>query len=168
VAIVPFPELKAHLNITGTTNDEELMGFLDSAEELVRQEAAVYAPQSYTETVAVDSGVAILSHTPVISLTSVTASGETITGATASRYGLLRGVRGWREVTVTYTAGTAVPPARVHTAVLMVTARLWETQRGNTPTVFQGGEEPTFTPGMQGILGEVRALLGAGGLGVVV
>ncbi len=167
MAVVSFDQVKAHLNITGTASDEELVGFLDSAEELVRQEAAVYDPQSYTETVVVDGGVAILSHTPVISLTSVTAPGETITGATVSRYGLLRGVRGWREVTVTYTAGTAVPSARVHTAVLMVVSRLWETQRGTSPTPLQG-DDATFTPGLQGILSEVRALLGASGLGVVV
>ncbi len=164
MALVSLDEMKAHLNIVGTTHDEELVGFLDSADELVRQEASVYAPQSHTETVRVDAGVAILSHAPLISLTSVTAPGETITGATASRYGLLRGVRGWREVTVTYTAGTEVPPARIRTATLMVTARLWETQRANTPV----GGDPTFTPGLQGILSEVRALLGPGGLGVVV
>ncbi len=164
MAVVSLNEMKAHLNIAGTSHDEELVGFLDSAEELVRQEASVYVPQSYTETLKVDNGVAILSNTPVISLTSVTAPGETITGATVSRYGLLRGVRGWREVTVTYTFGTPIPPARVRTAVLMVTARLWETQRGSTPV----GDDPTFTPGLQGILSEVRALLGATGSGVVV
>lgn len=167
---VSLDELKSHLNMTDTANDEELLGFLDSATELVRDEASVYEVQAYTETVWADCGVALLSHSPVVAVTSVVGSGETLTGWTLNSYGMLSGVRSWRQVTVSYTAGVAVEPARFHTAVLMVAARLWESQRGNAPTILQGSNEALpFTPGLQGIIGEVRALLGrdVGGLGVV-
>jgi hypothetical protein len=163
--IVTLTDAKTHLNLSSAANDAELQAFLDSAEELVAEETRTYSVASYTETRPVDCGVAFLSHTPVVSVVSVTAPGETITGFTIHPYGAVSGLDGWREVTIAYTAGTALPPARVRTAVLMVTQRLWETQRGARPT----SEDPTFTPGMQGILGEIRALLGdAGGLGVVV
>ncbi len=161
-------DVKAHLNVTSSANDGELTDFLDAATEAVNEIAGVSTVRTYTETVWVDGGAAFLSHTPVVSVASVTSAGEPVTGWTFSTYGAVTGLRGWREVTVTYNAGTAVPSARVHTAILMLTARLWETQRGNTPTILQGGEGPTFTPGLQGILGEVRALLGQSGLGVVV
>ena len=161
-------DVKAHLNITSSANDDELSDFLDSALELVNEEVGVSAPQSYTETLTVDGGMAILSHTPVTAVASVTSFGDPVTGYTFDSYGRLMGLTGWRRIVVTYTAGTTAQSARAHTATLMVTKRLWESQRGNTPTILQGGEEPTFTPGMQGILSEIRALLGDTGSGVVV
>lgn len=164
--IATLADAKAHLNLTTTANDNELQGFLDAAEDLVAEEAHTYGVASYTEIRPVDLGVAFLSHTPVVSVTSVTQSGETLTGWTVHPYGAVSDLHGCREVTIAYTAGTALPAARVRAAVLMVTQRLWETQRG---ALRVGGEDTTFTPGMQGILGEIRALLGdAGGLGVVV
>lgn len=168
MVIATLTDAKAHLNIPGsnTGSDEELQEFLDSAVELVSEEANSYGVTSYTETRSVDLGVAFLSHTPVVSVTSVTAPGETITGWTIHSYGAVSGLDGWREVTIAYTAGTALAPARVRTAVLMVTQRLWETQRGG---VRRAAEEEVFTPGLTGILTEVRALLGdSRGLGVVV
>lgn len=162
--IATLDEAKTHLNITTAANDDELLDFLESATDLVREEARVYDVGTYTETVPVSrEGVALLSNTPVVSVTSVTSAGETITGTTVNRYGRLSGLRGRREVVVVYTAGTAVPEARVRTAILMVTARLWATQRGASP--LRSSEEDAFTPGMQGILGEVRALLGSAVLG---
>lgn len=170
MTIATLEDLKRHLNMTSSANDDELLDFLDSAEELVREEARVSDVQSYTETAEVIGDAVVLSHFPVVAVSSVTVPGETITGWSFSQYGSyggLTGFRGRRYVTVTYTAGTAVPQSRVRTAVLMVAARLWESQRGNTPSALQGGDAPTFTPGLQGILGEVRALLGGGSLGVV-
>jgi hypothetical protein len=165
--IATLADARAHLNLTSTANDNELQAFLDAAEELVSEESHTYEVASYTEVRPVDLGVAFLSHTPVVSVTSVTAYGETLTGWTVHPYGAVSGLSACRgEVTITYTAGTALPAARVRAAVLMVVQRLWETQRG---ALRVGGEDSTFTPGMQGILGEIRALLGdAGGLGVVV
>lgn len=169
--LVSLDDLKDHLNIRTSDDDDELLGFLDSAEELVRDEAAVYDAGTYTETLWTDpyAGTALLSHTPVTAVTSVVGGGETITGTTFTSAGILYGVRGWRQVTVTYTAGTAVPSARLQTAVKMVAARLWDSQRGNGPGPLQGEGDAAFTPGLQGIIGEVRALLGrdAGGLGTV-
>src|SRR5215217_5624204 len=153
-------QVKAHLNITSTASDDELADFLDAATELVNEMVNTSPVQAYTETLWVDRGAVFLSHTPVVSVTSVVSAGETLTGWTMNPYGAITDLTGWREVVVTYAAGTAAPSARVHTAILMVTGRLWETQRGNTPTILQGGEGPVFTPGLQGILSEVRALLG--------
>jgi hypothetical protein len=166
--IVDLTEAKAHLNITGSASDDEITDLLDSATERVRELAQVYDVGTYTELLWVSGGSVNLSHTPVVAVTSVTSAGEAITGTTVNSYGLLSGLSGWRQVTVTYTAGTAVPEARVHTAILMVTARLWETQRGGASGPLGSADGQVFTPGLQGILGEVRALLGSsGGLGIV-
>lgn len=163
-------QVKAHLNITSSTNDSEISDFLDSATELVNEIAFASPVQTYTETLWADRGAVFLSHIPVVSVTSVVSAGETLTGWTMYSYGAITDLGGAREVTVVYTAGVVTPSARVHTAILMVVARLWETQRGNAPaTSLQGGEGPTFTPGLQGIISEVNALLGdSSGLGVVV
>lgn len=167
--LATLDDVKRHLDITSTTNDGELQSLLDAAEEIVRREAREFSSTTYTETLWVDRGAVFLSHTPVTGVTSVTSYGETITGTTFTASGYVGGLRGWREVVVTYTAGRAVTSASAYVATLMVAGRLWETQRGNTPAILQGGEEPTFTPGMQGIISEIRAVLGdSGGLGVVV
>lgn len=166
-SLVSLTDVKKHLNLTSTSNDDELLSLIDTAEEIVRAEARQFDVATYAETLWVTGGYVILSHTPVQAVTSVTSAGETITGTTFTASGLLEGLRGWREVAVTYTAGHPVPSARAYTATLMVAARLWETQRGPSPVTPT--EEPTFTPGMQGILGEIRAVLGnSGGLGVIV
>lgn len=166
--LATLEDVKRHLNITSTANDDELQNFLDAAEEIVRDEARQFDVGTYTETLWVDRGHVVLSHTPVVAILSVTAPGETIAGTTFTPSGLLEGLRGWREVTVTYTAGRPIPSARAQVATLMVAARFWESQRGSAPALG-GGEEPTFTPGMQGIIGEIRAVLGgSGGLGVIV
>lgn len=56
----------------------------------------------------------------------------------------------------------AVPEPTERLASLMIAARLWETQRGSTPTILQGGDNDVpFTPGLGGILTEVRSLLTA-------
>ena len=167
-ALVSLSDAKRHLNITGGANDAELQEFVDAAEEIVRAEARQFASATHVETLWVTGGYVILSNTPVTAVASVVSAGETISGATFTASGLLSGLRGWREVTVTYTAGRDVPTARAYVAALMVTQRLWETQRGSAP-VLGGGGEPTFTPGMGGIITEIRAVLGdSGGLGVVV
>lgn len=163
-------EVKAHLNITSSTNDSELSDFLDSATDLVNEIANTSPVQTYTETLWADRGAVFLSHIPVVAVTSVVSAGETLTGWTMYPHGAITDLGGSREVVVIYTAGVATPSARVHTAILMVVARLWETQRGNAPaTSLQGGEGPAFTPGLQGIIAEVQALLGdTSSLGVVV
>lgn len=160
-------DLKTHLNMTSTANDDELLGFLDAATDLVNEELRTAAPQTYVETLAVDCGMAILSHTPVTGVASVTSYGDPVTGYTFDSYGRLAGLRGWRQIVVTYTAGTEEQTPRGHMATLMVAARLWESQRGSSPNPLQGQDAAPFTPGLQGILSEVRALLGDRPSGVV-
>lgn len=173
--IVSLLDAKAYLNIpdSDTMSDGEVQDFLDSATELVREETRDYGQQTYTETVPVYDGEALLSHTPVAGVASVVSavSGESITGWSVDSWGRLTGLPWWgallywRRITVTYTAGNPIPTARMATATLMVLGRLWQSQRGNAPTVLQGADGAVFTPGMQGILAEVRALLGPGTVG---
>jgi hypothetical protein len=166
--IVTLTDAKTHLNLSSAANDAELQAFLDSAEELVAEETRTYSVASYTETRPVDCGVAFLSHTPVVSVVSVTAPGETITGFTIHPYGAVSGLDGWREVTIAYTAGGELPQARVRTAVLMVTQRLWETQRGEPSSRLRATTRRS-PPGCRAFSAEIRALLGdSRGLGVVV
>jgi len=169
VLYVTLSEVKANLNITTSANDDELTDMADAAEGAVlAMSGPVSLSATVTETVWPYNGVAVLSSAPVASIASVTTSGGTPVTYTANLgAGLLDVSTIWYPtrdlpLTVTYTPQPRTTAAQVRMAVLMVTARLWETQRGNTPAILQGGEQEVFTPGLQGILAEARGILGLG------
>jgi hypothetical protein len=156
-SILPtLADLKAHLNITSTTHDVELQTMLEAAAEVVVGYVGPLDGTQVTEThYEVRRGLPlVLRRYPVLSVASVTDShGKTYAASehtTDGASGLLRLNNGtWAgDITVTYTAGRAVLPAAVGLAVLVITAHLWETQRGNTPSALPTNpDEATFDPG---------------------
>jgi hypothetical protein len=155
-------DLKEHLNITGSDNDAELTRFLDVATTIVAGLADGSSPAE--ERVTASRGVAVLRRRPTGAVTHSTLGGGPVTGFTVdAAAGLVVGVPYTGTLTVTYESGS-VPESVLIVAELMIASRLWETQRGNSPTILQGTDDQLpFIPGLGGILDEVRSLLEAAG-----
>ncbi len=155
---VTLTDVRAHLNITGgAEHDNELSRMAEAAEQTVLD---ISGPVGGDVTVTLSpsrSGLVLLPDQPVAAVTAVTSGGQPVSFTARPDAGLVS-VSTTSPVTVTYTRDSS-RREQVRIAVLMVTDRLWETQRGRSPSPLQGGGEPTFTPGLQGILSEVRALL---------
>lgn len=150
--LVSLADARAHLDMSTTTTDEELRRFLLSASDLAeRWTGRTLRRQSFTETFDGGRSVHLLSHLPVLSITSVTESGTALSAGdytVDAASGLLwRGsttsgatwATGRQNVTVTYAAGYAEPPPAAYELVLEITRRLWETQRGASADL--GGDE---------------------------
>jgi hypothetical protein len=155
MSLASLDELKAHLNITSSSDDSELDDILDAAQELVVSIVGEVDSATVTETVPVVGGTVILSRRPTGAVLvggspvggTVNASAGLITGLGPSAYG------GYTSptLTVTYGAGTGDIPAGVRLATLIIAAHLWETQRGVSPSplTLQGSDAGDFAvPGL--------------------
>lgn len=161
-AVVTLSDLKAHLNITKTTADAELTGFLQAALGVVDHLAGGVLPATRTDRVSTCAGVAVLSSTPVLSVSSVTDRAGSVLDP--STY-LLNGEAGlitWNtwadlyagtpgDVEVAYMTGRPSLPWALRLAVLVIAEHLWTSQRGARPgpsprSGFDGGE--TFVSGL--------------------
>jgi hypothetical protein len=146
-------EVKAHANIPGSANDDELVTMLDAAEDVVRSLVGSFAAVTVTERVVVTAGTVILSRAPSGAVTLTDRSGGSVTGFTVSAAaGLLYDVpvAGGTALTASYPAGGGVVPASVSLATAIIAAHLWETQRGTAPSplALQGDDAgPTFGAG---------------------
>ena len=156
-ALLSLADFKSHLNITSTTNDEELRRCLLSASDLAeRVTGRIFRLTTFTE--AHDGGTSAISlrRLPVVSLTTVTESGSTITSTgytlDASAGVLYRGsstapmewAAGQRNVSVTYVAGEGDPPQTAYDLVLELGRHMWRTQRGGAASTL-GGDD--YIPG---------------------
>ena len=168
---VNLDELRANLNKVSTADDDELIDFAETAEAMVLTiTGPISGPETVVETLWPREGVVVLRSAPVTSVTSVVDMGGTPVAHTADlAAGLVYptgafGIAYWNRLTVTYVVSANVDPMLLRQAVLMITQRLWETQRGNSPTILQGGDDQApFTPGLQGVLADVRAMLNISG-----
>lgn len=154
---MPLPtldDLKRHMNMTASGDDDELYDVLDAAVEVVEGIVGPLRGQSVTETHrGVASDVVLLRRRPIASLTSVsleTYSGWNVVGKSLADFvldadaGLLRLASGYPfrgDVTVTYTAGFASVPAAIRLATLMIGKQMWETQRGSQPLPLQSSDD---------------------------
>jgi uncharacterized phiE125 gp8 family phage protein len=156
--IVSLSDAKTHLNITRSTNDEELRLFIDAASEWVESRVGPVVRRTVTEVVNTTGELLMLRHAPVLSVTSIAgAYGYTATYDVAATYldaeaGMIRlpTRQAWSTypLTVTYVAGRQVVPASIRAATLMIVKTLWETQRGATALPVPGSEELAELPGM--------------------
>lgn len=156
--ILSLKETRDHLNVTSTTNDEELRDYILAASEWVEDKIGQYVVRrTVTQTLWPDSGRLFLKG-PVISLTSMVAAyGYAVTTYNVANYYVEPGnsVRPgygnfgfYYPVTVTYVAGMTVIPAEVRLATEMLVKALWETQRGAAPLPLQGVDDVEQLPGM--------------------
>jgi len=141
--LVSLADTKAHLNIpaTHTADDEELRGFIEAATAVVERHVGAVVPTDHVETFDGGREAVVLSHAPVLAVTSVTEDGAAVgpDGYTLdATSGVLRRRIGvspycWRPgvdtVTVAYTAGLRSVPANYSRAALIIIRHMWETQR---------------------------------------
>lgn len=153
LGIVSLADVKAHLNITSTGNDDELRHYIAAATDFVESRIGPVVRRTLVETVQPQSGRLFLS-APVIEVTSLagaygysgayTVGNWAIDGASlVANYGV--STYCW-PVTVTYVGGRTIVPATVQHAALDYVKWLWESQRGSTPLPLPGGEFETVTP----------------------
>ncbi|MEW2250395.1 Ig-like domain-containing protein [Streptomyces sp. NPDC006975] len=157
IAIVSLARTKAQLNIpaSDTSQDDELRGFINGASLAVeRQLGTVVARRSFTERCRADAyGQVLLSHVPVLAVTSVQSVDGTSTWtadglSVDSETGIVTGVPALRgTVDVVSTAGLRIVPEDYQLATLIIIQHLWETQRGRAGAVPGGSDEPEYFSG---------------------
>lgn len=144
LGLVGLADVKSHLNMTGTTSDEELRATLLAAtvaaeDHLGRPLRRAARTQTFYTPVGNGRGL-VLKHTDIASVTEVTADG-TVLAATDYDADLSAGVLwagSWAyPVAVEYTTAAVESPA-LRQAVLELTRHLWETQRGSMPMLPRG------------------------------
>ena len=128
-------DLKKHLNITRSTDDDELLLMLDAANELVGSIVGPFDAATVTERVPVVGSAVLLSRVPAGSVVLTDPAGSEVTGGTVSAaarvvYDVLTG---YGSVTAEYDTGGTDVPAAVGLATLIIAGHLWETQRGAAP-----------------------------------
>lgn len=140
--------VKSHLNITSSTQDDELLDTVDRAEAVIGRRVGPLSPVTVTNEVHTGPGPLVLKRYPVVSVTSATNGGVAVTDLDLDvDAGVLYGSfhsRGARTIKVTYLAGWSPLPADLEAAVLELTAHLWRSQRGSAPSpldVQDGGGE---------------------------
>lgn len=168
---VPLPQVmladvKPALRKTGSTDDEELIGYLDAARNRIASVCIPLGPATVVDTFdgAPGAGTLILSTFPVNSVTSVTtydaAGSATILSEAGGSTGLTDGYRknlsagtirrigyrtwpvGWGNVVVQYTVGPASTPAEVVQAVKVTLQAWWDTRRMTGNLQAPGGATP--------------------------
>jgi len=145
-SLTPLPvsltDVKAHLNITNSEYDQELIAFMDAATAAIEQRVGPMTRRTVTETHNGGVSGILLRQPPALEVTSATENGATVasTGYSLSTGGgVVTRVNGfsrstWTDgfnnVTVVYVAGRTWIPADLRQAVLELTRHLWDTQRG--------------------------------------
>jgi uncharacterized phiE125 gp8 family phage protein len=159
MAAVTLDEVKNYLNITRTTNDDELVGFLDVAVAAIEDVIGPVDARTVVEEIDSHGLNIVLSQFPVQSVTSVSIEpwlgAAPIDDTAAWRLNANTGVLRRKLVggsmpfygqgsifTVTYTVGRTVTPAPVAQAILMQVREMWESQRGAMPLPAGGGDSP--------------------------
>lgn len=156
---VSLDEMKAHLRITTSAQDEELRTFLFAATaaaeswcgRLFRRQTVVEVRSGGTSSILLDEG-------PALSITTVTESGTTLAasdyyldGQTLTRrdgtYSAGCWLEGLGNVTVTYVAGMSTFPEDLRHGLKELVRHLWQTQRGNMPVPNQGPDD-VYIPGL--------------------
>lgn len=152
--IVSLVDAKQFLNISSTTNDEELRGFIESATQVVENVVGPVLIRPITEVHTRPGPVVTLTQPPVIALVSMTSilPSQMLTGGQAYDVtqldldpdtGIVRRLDGYplgrrrtgfppSPLRVVYTAGRRTVPASITMATRVIINALWETQRGHS------------------------------------
>jgi len=162
--VISLDEAKAYLNVTSTTGDEEIRGFILAATDIAeRLTSRQLRRRSFVESYSVSGSGFSLSAQPVISVTTVVEDGVTLTatdyvidvrvgviyrGTTTSPLYWAAGVD---NVVVTYVAGESTPSPTAQLLVKELTRHLWRTQRGASPMSMGGGNDD-YVPGSSNIM----------------
>ncbi len=150
MSAVRFSDVKAAVNITGTSHDNELQAMLDRAEATLARRVGPLTSVTVPNEVHTGPGPIRLRKLPAIAVVSATSGGaavndldlDTDSGVLYGTFGTAR-----RGVRVTYTAGRTAPlDADLEEAVLELVKHLWETQRpagSQPPGSLDRGDAPS-------------------------
>lgn len=165
--IISLADVKTQLNISSSSNDDELRMWLGATTDVVEHYVEDVVPRTYTETHDGGSFTIVTYHAPIITVTTLTeyigltAFPLTLQpyGSSVSPYGFTidnpaggvisrRSAASWPfqfqggpgSVTVTYRAGRQQIPAAIQAAARIIVQHLWTTRRGTMPLPAQGGQ----------------------------
>ena len=153
---------KAQLDLTTTTDDDELREYIAATTKAVEFFVGAVARRTVTQVVRGGTDRVVLDTTPVLAVTSMTALGvwqEVVPlgalNVADAESGVLRRTDGWwfaqHEYHVEYTVGrTAVPP-NVSLAAKMILQHLWRTQYGAARGMVGGGDDFSVTEPIPGL-----------------
>lgn len=155
--IVSLADMKTHLNITSTTDDEELRFMISVATNIAEN----YCNRALTRQTVVETrdggGTSIiLFQPPVLSISSIVENTTTLAASDyttdlasgivyrGSQIARLPFFPGRQNITVTYVAGYTNPPPMAQHTVKEIVRWLWQTsQQGPRPGFGQSGQEIT-------------------------
>lgn len=159
MSVVPLSDVKAHLEITTSTDDTKIQGFIDSAEAIIAKRVGPLSPTTVTDRVPGATGPLSLRSRPVISLTSVTPSYGSDLDVTRLDVDPLTGLVAYQGYyssfvsyfpmawySVTYQAGYAELPDDIVLAIKEQVRTWWEfSQRGVGRSRGQGQDQAMYT-----------------------
>jgi hypothetical protein len=163
--VISLDEAKAYLNVTSTSGDDEIRGFILAATDIAERETGrQLRRRTYTENLSGGYRALTLSGYPILSVTSVVEDGVTLTAGTdyvadltmsIVYRGTITAQRDWQNgrnnITVTYVSGEATPNPTAQLLVKELTRHLWRTQRGASPMSMGGGDD-AYVPGGNNVL----------------
>lgn len=139
-ALLSLADAKRHLNLTSSTDDDEVRAWIDATTEAVEWFVGPVVPRVVVEDHASTSpSVLALRQVPVLELTSVSGI---LSGSTSYEVGTLSldalgglvtrldGARFTGPLRVTYEAGRRIVPPVVTAAARIILQHLWRTQQG--------------------------------------
>lgn len=142
-AILSLADAKQHLNITVTTNDDELRDHLEAVTRIIEDEVGPVVLRTHTARVCGRRSRIALPHTQVREIvsatevrsgTSVDVSGMTVNQAS----GVLSYLNGasfpYDDMDVTYEVGRTTVEANWSLAAKIIVKHMWLTQLGNLPS----------------------------------
>lgn len=174
-AFVSLADVKAHINKTGTDDDEELRGFITAACRMIEDRVGHVTPVTAVED-RTGCNTLVLAERPVISITSV----AVLPGLTAvPQANPASSVAGWvldgpagilkhsgssfGSVRITYRAGRTPIPGNIRLAALELASHLWRSSQLNNSSgrpPFADTETPIMPGSAYALPIRVRELLG--------
>jgi hypothetical protein len=174
-ALVTVEEATAHLRangiITSEADLEQLQWLCTVATDAVERDLGRdYTRKTITEVHSGGSDALVLRRGPVLSVTSISESGSSVTGFILDDPILYRGstgyyARGRQNITVTYVVGSQNPPPIVRKVALNVVQGMWQGSQQahhSALTEFNEGDvftaQATLTPVEQSAYNSLRAV----------
>jgi hypothetical protein len=171
--VVTLGEIKQHLSITSTADDDELIAFIAAAIPIVESIAGPITPQTYTLTLNGGRQKIALPYIPT-TITSITETGLTLIEnqdfVVDYTNGIIsRGTTTWKRlfrngqsnIVITYTTGPSNVTANVQMAVKELVRYMWRQVHGGNASFQDGYVSQAAVSGVsQAMMDRIRMILG--------
>lgn len=173
-AIVSLADAKAQLNGVSSTDEDTLRGYIAAATNVVeRVRGETVVVRSFTEQLSAVRGHIVISHLPLVSITSIASLDGTViwdvTQTVHDDAGVIAstGTPFAGDLLVTYSAGRTVIPPHYQLAAQIIIEHLWQTRRGTMGVARPGGMDVSPVAGLGfAVPNRALELLGGGLSGV--